>query len=510
MAFEPKSADFELKYAKVINSEAVPVVMTLSNSEGAISRVISIYASPLLEQVVANSGSAQIDGKLCAKIIVELVEGGYSCLEGTTNFTIHAMSPEITPESEIFANLYNIGVNNVQASEQSVTFTCNVLAKLKLLCSERVKYLADLPVAEQKKETLSYSDIVASTMQEFEVGVELDLPSSISKILCVESRLVLNSAEAGNDVITLNGEVYSNLVYLTNDENPKLKNQRYSQNFTHELLANNIVGTDKVNASIQNCMVSYEVQGELGNAKSTVILKNECKSNIFVYQNKSIDVVADAFCPNYLLNTEISSFKSQEFEGCELRFEKVDGSITLGDDAPRIDRVLAVSAGNVVLRNSEILDNEIQVSGVLTCNIIYILDDDLGSVQSIFAEVPFTLTIRRDNLDANDLVRLNIVPKEIEARNKKSKEIDILAEVALELDISKNKDGAILQNVTLGERRPENTSAIGLYIVPSANDLWEVSKALAIPGSVIMEQNPDLSFPITTPQRLIIYKQKHI
>ncbi len=510
MAFEPKSADFELKYAKTIGTETVPVAMTLTNGEGVISRVVSIHSTPYVEQVVANTGSVQIDGKLCAKVIVELVDGGYSCLEGTTNFSIHNMNAEITPESEIFALVYNVGVNNVQASEQSVTLSVNVLARIKMLCAERVKYIEDLPTAQVKRESLNYSDIVAATTQEFELETEFDLPSSISKILCVESRLALNRVEAGTDVITLAGEIYSNLVYLTNDEQPKLKNQRYVQTFSHELLANNITADDRVSATIQNCTLSYEVQGELNSAKSTIILKNTCKTNIFVYQNKSVELIGDAFCPNYFLNSEYSSFISQEFSGTELTFEKVDGSITLGEDSARIDRVLSVNAGNVVVKNYEVAENEVSVSGVLTSNIIYTLDDDTGSTQSVFAEVPFNVIVKHDGINENSEITLNVVPKEIEARNKKSKEIDILAEIAIELTFAKNKNDGILQSMSLGDKRPTNTSAIGLYIIPEAEDLWSISKALAIPSEMIMAQNPDLTFPITSPQRIIIYKEKHL
>ena len=510
MAFEPKSAEIELKYTKPQNTETIPVVMTLTSNDGAISRVISVSANPFIESVVPSAGNAQIDGKLCVKVLVEKVEGGFSCLEGINNFTVHLMNKDINIDSEIFATAKLLSVNSVQASEQAVTFTSNILVKPIMLASEKIKYIAELPLAQQKKDIIEYTDVVAGTAQDFDLNLELDLPSSISKILCVESKVVLSKAEAGNDLVVLHGENYTNMIYLTADEQPKLKSQKYAQEFNHELLANNITTADVVTATLQNAVTQYELQGELSSTKGTILLKNQLKANIFVRQNKSYEAVVDAFCPNYLLNNEYSSFVSQKLLSSDLNFEKIDGSIVLGEDSPRIDKVLAVCAGNVVVKSSEISDDGIKIAGALNCNIIYVLDDDNASTQSVFAEVPFNINLKKNGINDDNSYKLNIVAKEIEARNKKSKEIDILAELAIETTILNNVTEANLQAVTLGDKRTQNASAMGVYIVSQAQDLWEVSKALAVPSELIMEQNPDLQFPITSPQRLIIYREKRL
>ena len=274
------------------------------------------------------------------------------------------------------------------------------------------------------------------------------------------------------------------------------------------MLANNIVISDLVNATLQVGSTDFELQGEINSAKGTIILKNQLKTNVFVRQNKTFSAIIDAFCPKYYLNNEFSSYMQQKVTS-ELLFEKIDGNVVLDEDSPRIDRVLAVCAGNIVLKSVDKVEGGINVVGVLTCNVIYKLDDELGTSQSVFTEVPFNLFIKRENQNDLDFV-LNIVPKEIEARNKKSKEIDILAEISINIDTINNESGVILQNIVLGERRPINNSALGFYIVPQARDLWDISKALLVPGDVIMEQNPDLQFPFDTPQKIVIYRQKRL
>ncbi len=508
MAFEPKSAEIELKHTKQLAGETVPVVMTISQNESTISRVISVSANPYVENVSVSAGNVQIDGKLCVKVLVENTESGFSCFEGINNFTAHIMNSEITQNSEIFVTAQLLNINSVQASEQAVTFTCNILLNPVIICSEKIKYIEELALAQVKKDMISYTTVVAGAMQDFELNLELDLPTSVSKILSVESKVALVKAEAGNDIVTLKGEAYTNLIYLTNDEKPKLKNQKYIQEFNHELLATNITAQDLVSATIQSSCTQYELQGELNNAKSTILLKNIVKTNIFVRQVKTFEAVVDAFCPNYLLNNEYSSFVSQNLGEYNLTFEKIDGNIIVGEDSPRIDKILAVCSGNVVVKTKEVVDNQINIVGMLNCNIIYVLDDENATTQSVFAEVPFNIALKKDNANETNNYYINIVPKDIEARNKKSKEIDILAELAIETGVFENITEASLQNITLGEKRITNNSAMGLYIIPEAKDLWEVSKALVVSGDLIMQQNPDLQFPFTTPQRIIIYREK--
>ena len=510
MAFEPVSKDLEVKYTKILNQESVPVVMTVTGNEITISRVVSITARPCVESTTSNNGSVQIDGKIHCKVLVETTNNDFDSIESVNNFTIHIMNSEVTPESEIFAtaNLNNIG--SIQASEQAVTFTCNVGVKPVLVSTEKVKVIEKVSdLAEQKVDTVEYTDLVASASQDFDLDLELDLPSSVSKILGVDSQVVLNKIEAGNDLVSMSGELYCNLVYLTAEEEPKLKNQKYIQDFSHELLANNITNTNLVDATIQICQSSYELQGELNSSKGTIILKNQIKSNIFVRQNKTVSAVVDAFCPNYILNTEYASFTQQKVN-TEIVYDKIDGNIVLGEESPRIDKILAVCSGNVVLQKIERVEEGLNLQGILTCNVIYKLDDDEGSVQSVFAEVPFNIVVKRENMLDNISFVINILPKDVEARNKKSKEIDILADLTISITTINNENGVTLQNITLGEKRPQNNTALGLYIIPEAQSLWEVSKNLLVSGELIMQQNPDLQFPITSPQRIVIYRQKHI
>ena len=509
MAFEPVTKDLEIKFEKKLNQENVPVVLSIQSTEISIAKIVSISTNPCIDSITCNNTNAQVEGKVLAKILIEDEEKSLHSLDGSANFTAQIVNSEINPESEIFAISQLLNISNIQASKQALSFTCNILIKPTLISKDNVKFLESIsPKSQQKVDEITYVDLVASSSQNFDISTELELPQSISKILSVETHAVLKKVESGNDIISLNGELYSNMLYLTNDETPKLKNQKYIQEFNHELIANNITTENFVEATLQVNTTDFEVQGELNNSKATVILKNQLHSNILVRQQNTITAVTDAFCPDYEFNIEYASF-SQQKNSQRTYFEKIDGNLSIDENSERIDKILAVSAGNAIIQNTNLQEDLYTITGILKCNIIFKLDDEENSLQSIFSEVPFEINLKTDNLK-DAIICPQIVPKDIEARIKKSKEIDILADLAVTLNILENFNGVTLQNISLGEKRTNSYSAMGYYIIPEAKDIWEVSKALLTSQELILEQNPELTFPITSPQKILIYRQKKL
>ena len=508
MAFESLTKDLVINYSKNLKEENIPVMVNVTAGTGAISRVISISARASVESITTNVGSAQIEGKIRSDVLVTNIDGGFESLSGTTNFSLPIINQDILATSQMLGSATATNLSNIQASENMVSFTVNVMAQPVLIVAEKSKVLENVStLAEQKRDTIVYNDIISASSQDFDLNVELDLPNSISKILSIESQCVLKKADAGNDLISLSGEIYCNMIYLTADDEPKLKNHRYMQEFTHELLANGVVSTDNVSATIQNLDSNFELTGEINSTKGTVIFSNKLKANLIVSQSKSEEVVVDAFCPTYMLTNAYNSVTQQSIYN-EFFTEKIDGNISLGEDSPRIDKVLAVGEGNVVATEYVSKEGVLSVKGKLLCDVVYKLDTDEGDIESVLAEVPFDLNLKSESLTEKSEISVDIKTRDIDARNKRSKEIDLLAELSISVTVMNNSTDAVLCDVALGEKRQQNSAPFGYYIIPEADTLWEASKMLLVSGKLIMAQNPDLQFPITSPQKIIVYKQK--
>lgn len=508
MSFESTIKEFDVKHSVVLKDELIPVVINISSAMGTISRVVSISNKVCVESVVSNIGSAQIEGKVHSVILIRNIDGTFDTLNSSTNFTLPIINQSIVVDSEILCSAKMGTLSGVQASENMVNFTANVVIKPILIVTKKLKLLESLGAnIEQKRDNIEIKDIIAATSQDFEINVELDLPNSISKVLSIDSHAIVKKAETGNDMIVLHGELFCNMLYLTADEEPKLKNHRYIQEFTHELLANGVVLTDFVSATICDQESTFELAGEITSAKGTVVLNNKLKANLVISQLKTMESVVDAFCPIYNLNSNYVDIEEQQISTAYF-VEKIDGNISFGEDAERIDRVLSVNDGNVIISDVVLTAGVVSIKGVLNSDVVYQLDTEEARIESVLAEIPFEVKLKDDRVDENTICTLDIKTRDIDARNKRAKEIDVLAEISISINIINNNKKTVLQDINLGEKRTQNIMPFGYYIIPEAQSLWDASKLLLVSGDLIMAQNPDLQFPITSPQKVIIYRQK--
>ena len=311
-------------------------------------------------------------------------------------------------------------------------------------------------------------------------------------------------------MVTLHGELFTRLIYLTNDEKPKLKTELYQSDFHQEVLATGVTDNQKAFAGLMTCSNAFEIQGELESSKGIILLKNGFNANIFIVTSSSIDFVVDAFCPYREMNMNHQSFISQQVVCEKTVNDKIDGNISFSQDDVRIDKVVMSSTGFGVVDNVKIVDSDVVVSGTAYVNVVYLLDDDNNTMQAVQVEIPFESVVRCDDIKDTDTAIASVVIKDTEARNKRAKEIDVLADIILSVRVLRDNSEVVLNEITLSDSRQTPEANMGLYVIDQAEDLWTVAKALLINPDVLMEQNPNLTFPITKPTQVFVYRQEKI
>ena len=65
-----------------------------------------------------------------------------------------------------------------------------------------------------------------------------------------------------------------------------------------------------------------------------------------------------------------------------------------------------------------------------------------------------------------------------------------------------------VSEITEGEKRTESNCAISVYIPKSGDDLWSTAKNLRQSPDEIKSTNPDLAFPLTGSERIVVFRAK--
>ena len=312
MAFEPQINEFEIKYNKKLEAVKTQSAITLTSNGEKIDKVLFTRAMPYITNVTANAGSASLEGGVFATALVATESGAITSLTGTGTFSATYTSSGLSADSQLFASVRNLGTDSLAVSDNSVNFVSLIGVDVSMTEKQKVNYVSSLPKANQKVGVAQYTSLSSAKSESFELTTDIDSPNSISKVLLTESYGVLKEVTTSNDLVTLNGEIFTNLVYLTKDENPKLKNQLYSTEFHQEILCTGVTSEHIATASLDTYNNEFEVQGELSSSKGVILLKNKFNANIFVESNNTLDSVVDAFCSHKEMNLDFQSFVQQK------------------------------------------------------------------------------------------------------------------------------------------------------------------------------------------------------
>lgn len=509
MAFEPEVAVVDTKYRKTLGSDKTQVSILISANDGIkIEKVLSVSAVPCVENIVLNQKSANIEGKILSKAIVKTTENEYVTLFSSSTFSSVFSNESITPEVKVYACAKLYSVENMIASENSINFVAVVDLNVSAILNQQIKYVKDADLVVKKQAEIVFSDISATLFGGFEVEQEIEIPTSISKIVSIDCSSVMDKITAGEDMAVINGQIFCTMIYLTNDETPKLKTQNYRIEFNEELLLSGARAGDRIGGCLQICSSEFEVQGELGSSKAVVNLKNGFKINLYAERDEVKSVVVDAYCPKYEINLTHQSFVGQKIVCKKQVTDKIDGNIVLSETSQRIDRVVGTTSAFAVVKNIKKIEDAVQISGTVFCNVIYLLDDETNTINSIQVELPFESIIECEKINEKSIVQSFVCIKEIEARNKKAKEIDVLADLVFSIIVFDESDMVTLSNIELSEKRAEFPNSLGLYTVNKAEDAFEIGKELLIDPEKILEQNPDIVFPIVDTTQILVYRQK--
>lgn len=505
MSFSPVIKEFNTKTQKKLTPQDVSLNVNINSNGFTIKQVLSIDLNPKVENIILSNGSAEISGKSKVKLLVATSDNSYNLIEDEIGFSTLIRDSDIIDGSKILSTISLKQISNVSATENVVTFNANMIVLGVLLKQDVIKYVESIDALTcHKIGQLTFFDTYSTINQSFDCTNEVTLPNNVSKILSIYGNCMLEKSEAKTDILSVEGKIYANVVFLTNEDEPKLKSQEYVLDFSQELLSNGSVEEDCVNANCVLNNISFEVEGELNSSKGVLTIKTDICVLATLSKKNEINAVVDAFCPKYNLASENGSFSTQSIEKITLK-EKIDGTLSLSDDV-QVDKVLCVS--NAFITKNIVKEGKVyKIEGVLHANILYRLDDENQTVGAIVAQIPFT-----KQLDGEfcDIVFTEVCLCGVEARSKRIKDIDIQADIEIAASCITEKVSNVIADVKLAEKIDTSESAMGVYFVTNANELWDVAKLLKINPEILRQQNPNLSFPISQPTPILVYRKNEL
>ena len=227
-----------------------------------------------------------------------------------------------------------------------------------------------------------------------------------------------------------------------------------------------------------------------------------------LYQEETLSLLQDVYTPKMdcvPVNQEevLENLLIRNYSKC-----RVGDRISVSGPQNRILQ-LCHSDGKIKLDEVKLVENGIQVQGIVELRILYIVSDDDMPFYAAEAAIPFTHVIEAEGIDKNCRYYLRTDLEQLSATMLDSNEIEVKAVINLNAIVLNQQKESVMQYVQenpLDREKIQNMPGIVCYMVQSGDTLWDIAKKFYTTADEIRELNNLKGDEIRPMQSLLLVK----
>ncbi len=501
MAFEPVFEVVKLNSKRrLAKTQAVVEARLLPQPNTVIARVLSITADSAISASEVFTGEARYSGRVNFKVLFLDVDGRNHSMDYSADFSDKIEDGAITNELSPMLSSAVLDTDIASVSANEIKLASVVEISLYASVGEELKYLSSGGEGlYTHDDRVDYSVLAAKGSGVSTLSATLN-DVKITEVLLAEHKAVIVNRTAGVDSVTIEGTVISEICGETEDG--LLASYRIETPFSEELEAAEARPGDTVLASVS---LSGDTKMEIADDSSAVLFDYSLKFDYCVYSEAACDVIVDAFSVSNELLVTSESVNIYKNKPAVTVTDHVEGSVTLEVNMPIVDNILAATALKLNVTNLVALNGEALIEGIVSGNIIY-YSAEANSKNSVAVELPFSLKSRVEGLTEGDELSGRGEVTSATLKIRRGNEIDIRADIAVELEATSVTTKCVISELTEGEARELPSSAISIHVARAGETLWDVAKALGSTPELVMLQNPEINLPLSGGERIIVYR----
>jgi hypothetical protein len=488
---------------RVLDSKQVSVECTLTLEQGQIEKVLALSTDSYVNTVETFEKETKLNGEVYAHLIYLTPQGEMGSVACTCAFADSIKHDALGESEKLKADARVVSVSPSAISENT----------LKVLATVEMSFVVEGNAKTSMFSSQSSNNCILEGELPLQVLVQdvggnfvcektVETKDQINNILVVDSSAVLKDVQPGVGYVSVQGDVYTYLIYAKADGS--LVHSQVTQSFKEEL---------EVDQCHKDCLIEAVLQVKKAETTATVEEKQEganitistpLKAFVKVFENQQFTTVKDIYSltneleinKQTLTNTNV--LPSKYFEA------KLEGNLTLTEKEPRIDKVLTVSAPRLMISNHYVSQGEVFVQGIVHTNVIY-LNDEESTIHSVELEVSFSTSEKVGFDEQEVLCKVQVALADCDVIAKRGREIYFDCKAKVFASFWTNQSQQIISSVTEGRAFAAKDSAIEIYFAKSGDTIWDIAKELKVPKELIVGQNPTLVSPLATDEKVVVY-----
>lgn len=499
---------FQNKNLLVLKKVVLPKTTTKKECsvelEGDVTKILSATTSVSLVSSEVVDGEINYTAELSTCVIYATSDFKIGSANSICEYSGRIENSLIKSGDKAIVSLM-IADNNISFENGNVVSSLDIEESVELFSQKEVKNIdTDDDDVCVKNDMLKIEKMIGEGKGEVQTDEEIVARGDVKKIVSIEPSVCVKNAECENGVMTVQGETFTRLTYITSED--KFQTDFAVGSFKHEIeidkVESGMIANCKANIKSKDC-VAEVLESDKG---TKISVKTVFSLDAYAFASEEVSVLEDAYSTDSELNLTSESFDMTKVCKSELLEGKIDGSLTLDENAPRIDKII-FSGGTIArVTNVYVSDNELTCEGIAKTTVVY-LNDEENSLNSVEVEIPFVVN---DKTDASEtaVVCCDVSIYDTDVSVKKGREIFFDGKIKIMARVCESEVSATIVSMEKGEKFDDEECAMQYVIGKNGESLWDVSKRYKIRQEQLVSQNPDVVFPLIQDTGFILFYQK--
>lgn len=452
--------------------------------------IVAVYPQVSLSSCEAGNGRVTYGGRLICTIVYVNEDGKLCRMQKGAEFSHFADDGNLAPANTVRCTL-SCERTQVKRDGSSYLIASVIGAQVSVYAQAERNILTSaegaVTLTENKK---LYSAVTFSGESE----VEDDFDCNAEDVLIPAAEVIVTDCNVRAGMAEIHGEIYLS-VLAVRDGKPVCFDRIIP--FKSEIACEEALLAVKAvcRAEIKEISVEARVDEEKGKCGVDTVI--HLSFNGRYYDTEETQIILDAFSKDSKLNLTYAEEKATPCTEIKVFSERVSG---LCATKARLDYTCALLAA--AIPRAEFVRTEKGIEGSVSATLIY---EQNGETHSTEINLPFTV----------ELIGLNSVSDEVSVavcgvNIRQRAEGECEAEAVLKISAADSEDCCVryVTEMTEGEKLEKCDSAISVFLPASGDDLWTMAKKLSQSPDEIKATNPDLQFPLTGNERILVFRGK--
>ncbi len=452
--------------------------------------IVAVYPQISLNSCEVSSGRVNYGGRIIATLVYADADGKLCRIQKGAEFTHFIDDDNLAPAQRADCAL-KCERWQVKRDGSSYAVAIVVGANLTVYDSAQRSYVTSLDGAICKTESGKlYSSVGFSGESE----VDDDFDCVATDVLVPSAQAVVLDCNVRAGVVEVSGELYLSLLAVR--EGAPVCLDRVIP-FKCELSCEEALFSQRAfcRAEIKAVNVNCKVNEERGKCDVDVNA-SLCFTGHF-FEEEEVSFVTDAFSKDCEVELTYAEEETPVDTDIKVYSERVNG---LCATKAKLDYTCAFLAAT--LPSAEFARTASGIDGSVTATLLY---EQAGEVHSTEVNLPFSVSLSGLSPDCKEIT---VAVCGVSLRQRAEGECEGEAVLKIACADGEVKKVKYLTGAAEGGEKKMCDSAVSVYIPAAGDGLWETAKRLSESPESIQLSNPELSFPLTGKERILIFRAK--